>query len=165
MKKVYFSGSFDLFHIGHLRAIQEARKIADKENAILIVGVNTDGLYKNYKKQSSLIPYKYRRKVVEAIKGVDRVVSHSTFKTLPALVKYNIDIYVMCKEWEKYKDKEKEYIEERGGKWYVVPYFDSLPSTSSIKKKLGGAYQKKLLNKLRRQILKELKIYSNSNNN
>jgi len=145
MKKVYFSGSFDLFHIGHLKAIQEARKIADKHNAILMVGVNTDGLYRNYKEQEPLILYKYRRKVIEALKGVDMVVPQTTFEILPSLIKYDIDIYVMCKEWEGGKDKEKEYIKKKGGEWYVVSYFNMFPSTSEIKKKLGKADYKRLL--------------------
>ena len=40
-------GVFDLFHIGHLNILRNARKMCDK----LIVGVTTDDLLLTYKKK------------------------------------------------------------------------------------------------------------------
>jgi len=64
------------------------------------------------------------------------VVPQETFETLPSLKKYNIDVYVMCKDWEKVKEKEIKYMEASGGRCEVLPYFKVGMPSSDIKKKL-----------------------------
>ena len=44
----YTSGVFDLFHVGHLNILKNARSLCDK----LIVGVSTDELVELYKSNS-----------------------------------------------------------------------------------------------------------------
>ena len=46
----YTAGVFDLFHIGHLKILQNAKSICDK----LIVGVSTDELVYKYKTSYSI---------------------------------------------------------------------------------------------------------------
>lgn len=66
---VAVSGGFDPIHIGHVRLLQEAKKLGDK----LIVILNNDNWLKK-KKGFIFMPQKERKEVIEAIKGVDRVV-------------------------------------------------------------------------------------------
>ena len=72
MKKpiiVAVSGGFDPIHIGHVRMIQEAKKLGDE----LIVILNNDHWLRD-KKGSPFMPEHERREIIEAIVGVDRVV-------------------------------------------------------------------------------------------
>lgn len=63
----YLSGTFDLFHIGHLNLLKRAKAECD----YLIVSVHNSGAWKG---KESFIPYDERRAIVESIKYVDEVV-------------------------------------------------------------------------------------------
>ncbi|MCL2035500.1 MAG: adenylyltransferase/cytidyltransferase family protein, partial [Oscillospiraceae bacterium] len=62
----YTSGVFDLFHIGHLNLLKNAKGMCDK----LVVGVTTDNL-SLYKGKKPLIPFEDRIEIVRSIKYVD----------------------------------------------------------------------------------------------
>ena len=78
----YTSGVFDLFHIGHLKILNRAKKNCD----FLIVGVTTDDLMMEYKKKTCVIPFKERSQIVANIKSVDKVVAQDSMDKLKALV-------------------------------------------------------------------------------
>ncbi|OGN02427.1 MAG: hypothetical protein A2655_01710 [Candidatus Yanofskybacteria bacterium RIFCSPHIGHO2_01_FULL_43_42] len=66
---VAVSGGFDPIHIGHIRLIQDAKKLGDK----LVVILNNDNWLK--KKKSHIFMHQNERKeIIEAIKGVDEVI-------------------------------------------------------------------------------------------
>ncbi|MFA5050663.1 MAG: adenylyltransferase/cytidyltransferase family protein [Patescibacteria group bacterium] len=101
------SGGFDPIHIGHIRLIQEARKLGDK----LVVILNNDNWLKK-KKGYAFMPQKDRKKILEAIKDVDEVILTSHSK--------NFTDRSVCKELEKIKpdifanggDRTKDNIPE-----------------------------------------------------
>lgn len=64
----YLSGTFDLFHVGHLNLIRRAKAQCD----YLIVGVHPDASHKN---KQTFIPFEERKAVVGAIRYVDKVVT------------------------------------------------------------------------------------------
>jgi len=64
----YLSGTFDLFHVGHLKLLERARKQCD----YLIVGVHPDASHKG---KETFIPFEDRKAVVGACKYVDKVVT------------------------------------------------------------------------------------------
>ncbi|NMA72567.1 MAG: adenylyltransferase/cytidyltransferase family protein, partial [Bacteroidales bacterium] len=69
----YTSGVYDLFHIGHLNILKNAKSMCDK----LVVGVSTDEL-SMYKGKKPLIPFEDRIEIVRAIRFVDAVVPQET---------------------------------------------------------------------------------------
>lgn len=71
MKKrvVAVSGGFDPIHIGHVRMFQEAKRLGDE----LVVILNNDHWLTD-KKGAPFMPEHERKEIIEAIKGVDRVV-------------------------------------------------------------------------------------------
>ena len=71
-KVVAVSGGFDPIHPGHIRLIQEAKKLGDK----LVVILNNDNWLRK-KKGFVFMPENERREVIEALAGVDKVVLSS----------------------------------------------------------------------------------------
>lgn len=72
MIKVYISGTFDLFHIGHVNVLERAKSLGDW----LIAGVNTDECLAGYGKRAT-IPYEQRKQIVSALRCVDEVIPHN----------------------------------------------------------------------------------------
>ncbi len=75
MKTIITYGTFDMFHIGHLKLLKRLKKKADK----LIVAVSTDE-FNTIKEKKVLIPYKQRAKIVKSIKYVDKVIPEKNWK-------------------------------------------------------------------------------------
>ncbi len=67
----YLSGTFDLFHIGHLNLLRRAKEQCD----YLIVGVHKSGSWKG---KETFIPFEERLQIVESIGYVDRAIESFT---------------------------------------------------------------------------------------
>ena len=76
----YTTGVFDLFHIGHLNVLKNAKAKCN----YLIVGVSTDECVKTYKNKTPIIPFEERKAIVEAIEYVDEVVPQETMDKFEA---------------------------------------------------------------------------------
>ena len=76
MEKVigYTQGTFDMFHIGHLNLIKNAKRHCD----YLIVGVNADDLVESYKHNRAIFSLEVRGVMVRAIKFLDEVIVCTT---------------------------------------------------------------------------------------
>lgn len=90
----FFPGVWDLCHIGHIRAIQEAKNKCDW----LIIGVNGSPTKGNPKKNKPIMSWQERMEMVKSIKGVDEVLLYPDDEVLRILDKKNplkIDIRFM----------------------------------------------------------------------
>ena len=65
----YTTGVFDLFHIGHLNLLKNAKGMCDR----LVVGVTVDELV-TYKGKHAMIPFEDRIEIVRSIKYVDAAI-------------------------------------------------------------------------------------------
>ena len=102
----YTTGVFDLFHIGHLKILNRAKKNCD----FLIVGVTTDDLMMDYKKKTCVIPFEERSKIVANIKSVDKVVAQDSMDKLKAWKKYKFNKMFVGDDWkgtQKWKKIER----------------------------------------------------------
>ncbi len=108
MKKTVLTyGTFDMFHIGHLRLLERLSNLGDT----LIVAVSSDE-FNLIKGKKTIIPYEQRAAIVEAIKYVDMVIpEHDWNQKVPDIEKYNVDIFSMGHDWEGKFDELKEYCE------------------------------------------------------
>lgn len=90
MTTVYMDGVFDLFHVGHLEAIQQCNEIGKR----VIIGVVGDDDAICYKRLP-IIPQLQRESIITNIKGVDKVVCPCPLiLTRKFIHEHNIDIVV-----------------------------------------------------------------------
>ena len=127
MKKItgYTTGVFDLFHIGHLNLLQNARSLCDQ----LMVGVTTDELV-SYKNKKAVIPFLERLEIVRNIKCVDVAISQPDMNKFKAWEKLKFDILFVGDDW--FNDPKWQEIESKFKKVDVkVVYFPYTKGTSS----------------------------------
>jgi len=129
MRVVFFQGAFDFINWGHIRAIKRAAAQGD----YLIIGLNTDKLYRKYKGREPILPFWQKKEILESIKGVDKVVPARTFSPMNLLKKYNVDVYVLAREWENTKAEEIAYMKAKGGKVVYTIRPRGLISTTEMK--------------------------------
>lgn len=129
MEKVigYTQGTFDMFHIGHLNLIKNAKRHCD----YLVVGVNSDDLVESYKNKRPIIPLDERVEIMRAIKYVDEVIVTNTLdkKEIWEKVRFN-EIYI-GDDWkgnERWEKTGKE-MEQLGAKLVFLPYTKDISST------------------------------------
>ncbi|MBR0302590.1 MAG: adenylyltransferase/cytidyltransferase family protein, partial [Clostridia bacterium] len=91
----YTQGTFDMFHIGHLNLLNNAKQYCDR----LIVGVNSDELVRAYKHKTPVINEAERREIVGNIKAVDDCKIVSTLDKEDALSKFGFDAIFIGDDW------------------------------------------------------------------
>jgi len=126
--KIITYGTFDLFHIGHLRLLKRVKELGDH----LSVSISTDE-FNSVKGKKTLIPYEQRKEIVENIKCVDLVIPESCWEQkIEDIKKYEIDIFAMGRDWEGKFDFLKEYCEV-----VYLPRTEDISSTE-IKKQMDA---------------------------
>ena len=141
---LFRSGVYDLFHIGHLNLLKNAKGMCDK----LIVGVTVDELVA-YKGKKAMIPFEDRIEIVRSIKYVDAAVPQYDMDKLAACKKLGAQFLFVGDDWygtEKWQQYEKEF-QEAGIKIVYFPYTQGISSTQITK----------ALNAVRGQSLEDLK--------
>ena len=120
----YLSGTFDLFHIGHLNLIKRAKKYCD----YLVVGVHKDASHKG---KETYIPFDERVAVLESVKYVDKVIqSLPEDDAVHDLIGYH---YLFVGSDYKGSERFNRYEENLGPKGVKIIYFSYTTSTSSTK--------------------------------
>ena len=94
--RVITFGTFDIFHIGHLRILERARAYGD----YLIVGVSTDELNASKKGRTPVYPFDQRRDILRALRVVDEVFPEESLELKREYVlQKKADILVMGDDW------------------------------------------------------------------
>lgn len=93
-------GTFDLFHIGHLRILQRAKELAG-DTGTLIVAVSSDRFNSVEKNKHCAIPDWQRAEIVGALKCVDKVILEDSWaQKRKDILKYHVDAFVMGDDWK-----------------------------------------------------------------
>jgi len=131
MKIIYCDGIFDLFHVGHLRHLEQIRALFD-EPIELIVGVVSDMIAAGYKRVP-IMNEQHRLSILQACIYVDRAFITDVLVMDEAFLHtHNID-YVVHAFTEADKEKQREFfrIPIELGKFIEMDYNIGI-STSQI---------------------------------
>ncbi len=121
----YTTGVFDLFHIGHLNLLRNAKSMCDK----LIVGVTTDHLV-SYKNKEPVIPFVERIEIVRACKFVDVAIPQSELSKIEAWEKLRFNVLFVGDDWHE-QPTWQEFEKQFSLKGVKVVYFPYTQGTSS----------------------------------
>ncbi|MEM4156645.1 MAG: adenylyltransferase/cytidyltransferase family protein [Archaeoglobaceae archaeon] len=114
MRRVVATGTFDLIHPGHVRFLEEAKKLGDE----LVVIVARE---KNVKhKPKPVIPEEQRRKVVEAIKFVDKAILGDEKDIFKPIVELKPDVIALGFNQHFSEEWLREELKKRGLNCEVV---------------------------------------------
>jgi choline-phosphate cytidylyltransferase len=122
-------GTFDVFHVGHLRVIERAATYGDR----LVVGVSSDALNFSKKGRNPVFSQAERLEIVGALKPVDEVfVEESLALKREYLQQFEADVLVMGDDWKGRFDEFGDIVE--------VVYLPRTPaiSTTALIEKISG---------------------------
>lgn len=118
----YLSGTFDLFHVGHLNLLRRAKQNCD----YLIVGVHPDASHKG---KETFIPFDERMQIVGAVKYVDKVIP-SMPEDMDVWDTYHYDRLFVGSDYKGTErfNRYEEYFKDKG---VEIIYFPHTQGTSS----------------------------------
>lgn len=119
----YLSGTFDLFHVGHLNLLRRAKQQCD----FLIVGVHDSGAWKG---KETFIPFEERIQIVGACKYVDKAVK-SCREDSDAWHLWHYDKLFVGSDYKGTErfNRYEEYFKDKGVEIIYFPYTQSTSST------------------------------------
>jgi D-beta-D-heptose 7-phosphate kinase/D-beta-D-heptose 1-phosphate adenosyltransferase len=130
-KLVFTNGCFDILHVGHVRYLNEARKLGDA----LIVGINSDRSVREIKGETRPITLEMERaEVVSALASVDFAVifdEPTPKKIIDAIVP---DVLVKGADWGISEIVGRDTVEKAGGIVLNLPLVEGNSTTEIIRK-------------------------------
>ena len=110
---VFTNGVFDLLHVGHLRYLQQARRLGEA----LIVGVNSDRSVRAIKgSDRPITPEAERAEILAALECVDGVVLFDEDTPQAVIAALQPDVLVKGADWAADAIVGRDVVEARGGR-------------------------------------------------
>lgn len=119
----YLSGTFDLFHVGHLNLLKRAKQHCD----YLIVGAHPSAAHKG---KETFIPFEERMQIVGAVKYVDKVIP-SMPEDMDVWDSYHYDRLFVGSDYKGSErfNRYEEYFKDKGVEIIYFPYTQGTSST------------------------------------
>jgi glycerol-3-phosphate cytidylyltransferase len=130
-KVVFTNGCFDIIHSGHVKYLQESKKLGD----ILIIGLNSDESVRKLKGNSRPINNENDRAIVlSELKSVDYVTifnDNTPYKLIEAIIP---DILTKGGDYTEENIVGADIVKLNGGKVVVINFVDGKSTTNIIEK-------------------------------
>lgn len=108
MKTVITFGTFDLFHLGHVRILNRSRELGDR----LVVGVSTDALNFSKKGFYPTFPQQDRFEIIKSLACVDEAFYEESLEKKGDYIRaYKAHLLVMGDDWKGKFDEFKSLCE------------------------------------------------------
>jgi phosphoenolpyruvate phosphomutase / 2-hydroxyethylphosphonate cytidylyltransferase len=151
-KNIYIGLSLDIIHHGHINLINKAKNIGK-----LTVGLFTDKAIASHKRLP-LLQYEDRKKILENIKGVYKVVPQNEWNYSSNILKYKPDIMVHGDDWKlseegkKLREDTMKALKKINATLIEIPYTKNV-SSEILQSKM---FQQGLIQSTRQSYLKRL---------
>ena len=127
----YTAGVFDLFHIGHLKILQNAKSICDK----LIVAVNSDSSIKKIKgKNRPINNQEDRAKILSALCLCDHVIIFNQLTPIQLITSLKPDIITKGGDYKKKNVVGYNEIKKWQGQVHIINYIKGNSTTGILEK-------------------------------
>ncbi len=137
MKVVYTSGTFDLFHIGHLNIIRRSRALGD----YLIVGVSTDELVASYKMRSPIVPYDDRAEIIRSLRFVHAVEKQERLFDYELMLSMGVNVMTIGSDWKERRHENLDHIIANTNIEVVFLPYTYRVSSTQIKEQIKEGWQ------------------------
>ena len=133
---VWTNGVFDLFHVGHLQSLREARRFGD----LLVVGVNGDASVKaNKGPERPIFPAAERVELLAALELVDAILVFDDPTPEAVLAAVKPDVHVKGADYAGKPIPERALVESYGGRVELIQLVPGRSSTNTLAKLLGSS--------------------------
>lgn len=106
-KRAITYGTFDLFHIGHLRLLERIASLAEE----VVVAISSDE-FNLLKNKVCSIPFEDRKDIVAALRVVTKVIKEDSWEQkIIDIQNENCDLFVMGDDWKGKFDFLKAYCD------------------------------------------------------
>lgn len=130
-KIVTTNGVFDILHLGHIKYLQEAKKLGD----VLIVAINSDDSVKQIKgSERPINNQQSRAEVLAALSFVDYVAIFNETDPVNVLSEIKPTIHVKGGDYNISQIIEKDIVEKNNGKIVLIPEIKGYSTTDLINK-------------------------------
>lgn len=134
---VFTNGCFDLFHVGHLRLLKEAKKLGD----VLVVAINSDSSTKRLKGEGRpFISENDRAHIIAALDCVDYVSLFSEDTPLELIKALKPDVLVKGGDYTPDTVVGRSFVESYGGMVCIVSIVEGI-STSVLLSKIRDGFE------------------------
>jgi len=130
-KIVFTNGCFDIIHAGHVRYLQDAKKLGD----VLVLALNSDRSVKTIKgSKRPIVPEGERAEVMASLASIDFVVLFHEPDPYKLIGYLKPDILVKGGDWKPKDIIGSDLVLARGGKVKSIRYHKGKSSTNVIEK-------------------------------
>ncbi|MCS6770233.1 MAG: adenylyltransferase/cytidyltransferase family protein [Candidatus Caldarchaeum sp.] len=119
-KVVLTTGAFDILHLGHMKMLNEAKKLGGRRSKLVVL-IASDKTVRHNKGRRPVFPASERRKMIQNLKPVDEaIVGYDPLSFEKVLRKVKPDIVAFGYDQSKIKNKFVKYCRQRGLKVKVA---------------------------------------------
>ena len=130
-KIVFTNGCFDLLHVGHVRYLQQARKLGD----LLVVGINSDDSVRRLKGPTRPVQNERDRgEILSALGCVDYVCLFAEDTPLKLIELVRPNILAKGGDWPIEKIVGAEFVIASGGEVHSLSFVEGKSTTYLVEK-------------------------------
>ena len=130
-KLVFTNGVFDILHVGHVRYLEEARKLGDA----LVVAINSDRTVRELKGAGRpLMNEDERAEILASLRAVDFVTIFDDVSPRSLIAQLLPDVLVKGGDYALDQIHGREEVEAAGGRVVSLPFVEGLSSSALIER-------------------------------